>query len=372
MRRCTPAAAVLLLLAVVAAIYGGVTRNGFVQLDDPAYILENGRVRAGLAPPSLAWAFTSFATGNWHPVTWLSHMLDVQLFGVSAPAHHAVSALLHAATACVLLLVLRAATGALLPSLAAALLFAVHPLRVESVAWASERKDVLSGLFWMLALAAYLGYARRPGVRRLTLLLVLFALGLMSKPMLVMLPLVLLVLDFWPLGRFRTSSRGSLLREKAPLLALSAASAAVTLKAQSGSLAATVDLALAERSANAVVSVAAYLGKTLWPASLAVFYPIVPGGPGTARTIAALAALAAIGTAAALLRRRAPYLLAGCGWYLVALLPVLGLVQVGGQAMADRYTYLPSVGLCIAAAWTLADLARGRAALAAALVLSSA
>ena len=346
------AAVALVLAAGVAAVYGQTARHGFLIFDDDLYILANPHVAGGLSWRGFLWAF-GYHAGNWHPLTWLSHMLDAEAFGLWAGGHHLTSAALHAVNAALLLAVLSAMTGALWRPAAVAALFALHPLRVESVAWAAERKDVLAALFWLLATGAYLRYARSPGARRYLAALGLFALGLAAKPMLVTLPLVLLLLDWWPLGRVSPRAWRRLLLEKAPFLALSLLSGLVTLRGQ------TLDLSslqmdapdLAARLANAAVATVAYLRSLAWPAGLAPLYPYPRAGLPTPVVAAATAALLAIVAAAALQARRRPWLATGWLWYLVALLPVVGLVQVGGQSRADRYTYLPLVGVAVALAW---------------------
>ncbi len=364
----------LLLAALTLAVLGRVVGHDFVSLDDRQYILENPRVREGWSARSAAWALTTFHQANWHPLTWLSHQLDAQLFGLGAGGHHATSLVLHVAAAAALLLALEAMTGALWPSCLAAALFAVHPLHVESVAWVSERKDVLSGLLWMLTLAAYLRYARRPGAGRYAAVVGLFALGLAAKPMVVTLPLVLLLLDWWPLGRLPGGRGGSpvpspaapavraVVLEKVPLLALSAAASAVTLLAQreGGAIFPLLTLPVVIRAGNAALSYARYLGKTLWPSSLSVFYPH-PGYSLKWWLAAGAAALLLAATAGVVrLRRGSPWLLVGWLWFLGTLIPVIGLVQAGNQAMADRYTYLPLVGIFVGGAWSLAAAARRR------------
>jgi tetratricopeptide (TPR) repeat protein len=370
------ALAVALALALVTlAPFARVAGNGFVDYDDPAYVTENPQVLRGLTPAGVRWAFTTFSSANWHPLTWLSHELDVTLFGLDAGRHHLVSVGLHAATAALLFLALRGMTGAVGASAAAAALFALHPLRVESVAWAAERKDVLAGLFWMLTWLAYLHHARRPSVARLAGVAALFALGLMAKPMLVTLPLALLLLDWWPLGRWRGADAGGrrrplgawlpLVAEKLPLLALSAAASALTLVAQrrGGAMNLPGLQHLAVRVDNAVVAYAAYLGKVLWPQRLAIFYPLEVRPAWQAA--AAGCALALLCAGAVWAARRRPWLAFGWFWFLGTLVPVIGIVQVGGQALADRYSYLPSVGLSVAVAWAAAGmgarLPRGRA-----------
>ena len=337
----------------------------FISLDDSGYLLDNPQVRQGFTPSSVIWAFTTFYEANWHPLTWLSHMLDVQLFGMNPHGHHSVNLLFHGAAAIALLLVFNAMTGLPGASFWLASFFAIHPLRVESVAWAAERKDVLSALLWMLTLAAYLWYARKPGGKRYLTTVALFALGLLAKPMLVTLPAVLLLLDYWPLGRVRgTSTFGRLAIEKLPLLALSGLSALVTIKAQQAAHAVLPMsvVPIVERLASAVVAPIAYVAKTLWPEPLSIYYPRHPGGLGPVILIAAVVLLLLVTAAAVNGARRRPYFISGWCWYLVTLLPVSGLVQVGEQALADRYTYLPSVGLAMALIWTLRDIfpERGR------------
>jgi len=375
-------AAAALLLAVGLS-YGGVLGNGFIDFDDTEYITDNALVRQGLTPAGLAWAFTTTAAANWHPLTWISHQLDVQLFGLDPRGHHAVGLLLHGANACLVLTALYAMTGALWRSAAVAALFALHPLHVESVAWAAERKNLLSALFFLLALLAHLRYARRPGAPRLALVAALLALGLMAKPMLVTLPFVLLLLDFWPLGRFAPHAadagrpRGParalrLVGEKTPLILLAAASSAVTYVAQRDYGAIAVNYSLAERASNAVAAYVGYLGKMCWPADLSFFYEHPASILPLQQTAAELALLAAITAAAVCGLRRRPYLCVGWCWYLGTLVPVIGLVQVGSQGMADRYAYIPLLGVFAAAVWLAADLAArsrfGAAVLAAAAV----
>jgi tetratricopeptide (TPR) repeat protein len=336
--------------------------NGFVNYDDPDYVYENPAVLAGLTAEGARWAFTTGHAANWHPLTWLSHMADIELFGLRPWGHHLGSVLLHAINSALLLLALHAMTGSLWRSAFAAAVFALHPLRVESVAWVSERKDGLSGLFFMLTLLAYLQHVRRPRPLSLAGVSVLFALGLMAKPMLVTLPFVLLLLDAWPLGRARNGRAAwpGLVREKIPLLLLAAASCVITiLVQQQGEAVRTLaELSWLHRSANALVAYAAYLGMTLAPLGLATPYP----HPGAAISLPLAAAagllLAGISLTVFHLRRRAPCLLTGWLWYLGMLVPVIGLVQVGGQAWADRYTYLPQIGLLIMLAWSLPQPSR--------------
>jgi tetratricopeptide (TPR) repeat protein len=329
----------------------------FLEFDDYSYVMVNSHVQQGLTLDGLRWAFSTFARGNWHPLTWLSHMLDVSLFGMNAGYHHMVNVLFHCLSTALLFLLFSAMTGKLWRSAFIAALFGVHPLHVESVAWVAERKDVLSGFFFMLTLLAYAGYARRACLRRYLLVVLFFALGLMAKPMLVTLPFVLLVLDVWPLGR--TSIAGPadgragsplawrrLLLEKVPLAGLSILSSIVTYAAQQeGSAVATFEnLPFTTRAANAVVSYVVYLEKMFWPSSLAVYYPH-PGDAIRWWQIAGAALLILFVSYIVLKQlRHRPFLAVGWSWYIVMLLPVIGLIQVGGQAMADRYTYLPLIG----------------------------
>lgn len=359
MRRALDRTPVLLALGLVAlavAIYWPVGGFGFVAYDDQAYVSGNEMVRRGLGWSGAAWAFRTLTAANWHPLTWLSYMLDVQLFGVDPGWHHRVNLVFHAANGVLLFAFLRSATGSLWRSALVAALFVAHPLHVESVAWISERKDVLSAFFWLLAMLAYAGYVRHPGLWRYLAVAAAFVLGLMAKPMVVTLPFALLLLDVWPLRR-----RPALV-EKLPLFALSALSCAATWVAQarSGAVRGTQWLTVAVRVENAVVSYAAYLGKTVWPSSLAALYPhpgYQPGGIPAGQIALAAAVLVAITGVAILLRRSVPAIAVGWCWYLGTLVPVIGLVQVGQQSMADRYTYVPLIGIFCAVVWGLAALA---------------
>ena len=365
-----------LALAVIA-VFGQTARHGFVDFDDNAYVYENRHVMEGLTGEGAAWAITAYHAGNWHPLTWLSHMLDCQLYGLKPGGHHLTNVLLHAAAAILLLLALLRMTGAIWPSAWVAAIFAIHPLRVESVAWVAERKDVLSGICFMLTLWLYSRYTERPASwGRYLSVVASFALGLTAKPMLVTLPFVLLLLDYWPLGRVGPPRENTpeneanrlrpdrrfmrLVVEKIPLFVLAAASCIVTLTAQRVAMQSLEQLDFAERIANAVVTYVAYIGKMLYPAGLAVLYPL-PKGPLPAwEVVASVALLLTISAAAFLARRKCPYLLFGWLWYLGMLVPVAGLVQVGNQAMADRYTYLAQIGLTAAIAWGPAHLAGSR------------
>jgi tetratricopeptide (TPR) repeat protein len=371
--------ACVLLGALTLAAYLPSLRNGFVSYDDPDYVTENPRVLRGLSWDNVAWAFEGGHAGNWHPLTWLSHMLDVEWFGRNPAGHHATSLGIHAATALLLLLVLARLTGAFWRSGFVAALFALHPLHVESVAWVAERKDVLSGLFFVLTLWAYGEYARKGraaseleggtgrgrGVRWgwYILALAFFALGLMSKPMLVTLPCVLLLLDFWPLKRVSLERRPfplPVLFDKAAFFAFSLGSSLLTFSAQKqgGAVASLEALPLEFRISNALISYVRYLGKTFWPADLAVIYPLPTPKEWPGVWVLGAAVLLGGITALALWQiRKRPYLAVGWFWYLGTLVPVIGLVQVGQQAMADRYTYLPLIGIFIMISWAAAELA---------------
>ncbi len=339
-----------LLLLTVVMLFCRTVNFGFVNFDDNLYVYDNPQVKSGLTAEGIVWAFTTNCARNWHPLTWLSHMLDCQFYGLESGGHHWTSVLLHAAAAILLFLVLWRMTGDLWPSAFVAALFAIHPLRVESVAWVAERKDVLSGLFFMLTLGAYVGYVHRPfSLFRYLTVVALFALGLMAKPMLVTLPLVLLLLDYWPLGRFAKPWR--LVVEKLPMLALSAAACVATRLAQSEAVKSIEDISLTSRVENALVSYVSYLGNFFYPAGLAAFYPHPGDRLPLWQVAGALLLLVCISVGVLACRRRCPYLLVGWLWYLGMLVPVIGLVQVGHQAMADRYTYLPQIGLAMALVW---------------------
>jgi tetratricopeptide (TPR) repeat protein len=346
----------LFLLLATFAAYAQVFQHDFVNYDDPDYVSENAHVRAGLTSAGLRWAFTSGDDANWLPLTRLSHMLDAQLFGLSSGFHHLINVLLHALSTLLLFAVLQRTTGALWRSASVAFLFALHPLHVESVAWIAERKDVLSAFFWFLTLWAYVRYVEQPGPRRYCLTLAAFALGAMSKPMIVTLPFVLLLLDVWPLRR-RPSAR--LLLEKVPLFAMSIVFSLVTYIVQhrGGSVIALDSLPITTRVSNALVSYVAYLGQMLWPMRLAAFYPL-PADIPVWQVLAAAAVLLGITFLVVRLLRSYPYLAVGWFWYLGTLVPVIGLVQVGTQSRADRYTYIPLVGIFILIAWGVADVSK--------------
>ena len=341
----------LLLLVAVFAVYAQVRSYSFVSFDDPIYVTENPQVRAGLTWDGLTWAFTTFRDSNWFPLTWLSHMLDCELFGLDSGWHHLTNVCLHALSTMLLFLVLQRMTAARWRSALVALMFALHPLHVESVAWVAERKDVLSALFWMLTLSAYVSYAARPSRFRYFLTLFVFCLGLMAKPMLVTLPVVLILLDLWPLRR------GLRIPEKLPFFALSLLSSIIAYVAhQRGGAVATFEVVpLTTRVENAAVSYALYILKTLWPTRLAVFYPYPLQSLAVPAACAAIALLAITVLAIRAFRQR-PYLAVGWLWYIVTLLPVIGLIQTGSQARADRYTYIPMIGLTIALVWGLSEI----------------
>jgi len=356
-----------LITAVTLVVYAQVHAFDFVNVDDPLYVTANPHVQARLSIDSVVWAFTNAHSGNWQPLTWLSHMLDYQVFGLRPGGHHLVNVLLHIANALLLFEVLRRGTRrasdtALWRSAAVAALFAFHPLHVESVAWVAERKDVLSTFFWLLTMAAYLHYVGRPSARRYVMVATPFALGLMAKSMLVTLPCVLLLMDYWPLRRFENASPWKLAVEKAPLFALSAVFSVIAVIAQhlGESLMSLDAYPLRWRAANAVVSYAAYLHQTFWPRGLAVYYPHPKDTLPFVTVVAAGTLLLALTALAVYWRKRRPYVLVGWLWYLGTLAPVVGLVQIGTQGMADRYTYIPSIGLFLALVWGLAELAAWR------------
>lgn len=348
----------LLLFLGTLTLYYPALQNGFVNYDDPAYVTSNFHVQQGLSSSNLKWAFTSTAEANWHPLTWISHMLDVQLFGLRPAGFHVQSILWHALNVVLLFLLLAQATGFVGRSALVAALFAVHPLNVESVAWIAERKTVFSTFFLLLALGAYGRYVKRPCASRYLLVALFFALGLMSKPMVITLPFLLLLLDFWPLQRFPEAPLPKLLVEKIPLLALSGASAAITLYAQraGGAIGSTELLPLAMRLKNAICSYLIYIEKAAWPSHLAVFYPHPEAALALWKVLTAAAVLVAI-TAVFWNFREHRYLPVGWLWFMGTLLPVIGIVQVGRQAWADRYAYIPLWGLFVIAVWLLSETA---------------
>jgi len=369
----------MFLVLATLTVYWQVGNYEFVNLDDDQYIVENSHVQKGLTSESVTWAFTTNHMANWHPLTWLSHMLDFQLYGLNPKGHHLANVVFHLLNSLLLFLVLQRMTGGLWRSGLVAALFALHPLHVESVAWVAERKDVLSTLFWILTLWAYLGYVKRPGVKKYLLILVPFALGLMAKPMLVTLPFVMLLLDYWPLERIQLGqsflghtgqSHPSiiakkprtqvfrLLMEKTPFFALAAVSSVVTFIVQKsgGAVVALEVYPFNNRIANAMLAYVSYIIKMIWPQNLAIFYPHPGQSLPIWQAVAAGLLLLLISTVVMRAGRRYPYLPVGWFWYVGTLVPVIGLVQVGAQAMADRYTYVPLIGLFIMVAWGVPDL----------------
>jgi tetratricopeptide (TPR) repeat protein len=373
-RRAAAWGIALALAVAVLAVYGRSWSGQFhfVNFDDDQYVTGNSRVRGGLTADGVVWALTTLDAYNWHPLTWLSLQLDAELFGTSATGCHRTNTLLHAANTALLFGLLLRLTGALWRSAAVAALFGLHPTHVESVAWVTERKDVLSTLFWLLTTAAYAWYARRPAAGRYLLVLVPFALGLMSKPMLVTLPATLLLLDYWPLRRwppeegrpaeqpprpaYAPASLRRLVIEKLPLFALALASVPLTFRAQSEIVWTLGQFPVPVRVANALVSYVKYLGMTLWPVDLAAFYPHPRDTLPWWQPVGAGVLLTAVTGAVLWAGRARRYLVVGWLWYLGTLVPVIGLVQVGLQGMADRYLYVPSIGLFLMAAWGMADL----------------
>lgn len=352
---------------ITFALYANSLRSGFISYDDPAYITNNHHVQQGLTGSSISWAFTTTTEANWHPVTWLSHMTDVQLFGLRPAGHHLTNVLLHTLNVVLFFLLLYGATGARVRSAMAAALFAVHPLNVESVAWIAERKTLLSSTFLFLALAAYGWYARKPGVGRYLAVALFFALGLMAKPIIITLPFALLLLDYWPLGRFASHGDDSsssdralalfkLVAEKIPLLVLSVASAIITVHTQrsAGALGSVAALPLGQRVNNAIYSYLAYMLKGIWPSRLAVFYPHPEGSLALWKVMAAALVILLI-SALVWRERKFGYLPVGWLWYLGTLVPVIGVIQVGRQAMADRYAYISLLGLIVMAVWSAAE-----------------
>ncbi len=369
MRRARAEVVLSLALFVAAvAVHARACGNGFVNFDDETYVVRNPHVRAGLGADGLRWALTSTAASNWHPLTWLSLQADAALYSPGPWGFHLTSVLLHGANVVLVFLVFRGMTGALWRSALAAGLLAVHPLHVESVAWVAERKDVLSAFFGWLAVGAYARYAERPSVGRYLPVALALALSLLAKPMWVTLPALLLLLDYWPLGRRTPDGArprlGRLAAEKIPLLALSAGSSTITIVAQRGGEAiGSLDrLPLAARVGNALVAYVRYLGKAFWPVDLAVFYPHAGDRLPFWEAATAGAGLLAVSAIVLALGRRFRYLPVGWFWYLVALVPVIGLVQVGSQSMADRYTYLPLVGIYVGLSWAVADAEAARQA----------
>jgi len=353
----------IILIVTTLVAYEPVRQNEFVDYDDTEYVTKNQNVVNGFTLKGIKWAFTTFHMGNWHPVTWLSHMLDCQLFGLNPLWHHLTSLLFHILNTLLLFWVFKRITGAVWCSAFVAAFFALHPVHVESVAWAAERKDVLSGFFFMLTIAAYVRYVEKPGFGRYTAVFLFLFLGLMSKPMLVTLPFILLLLDYWPLERFRYKRQKNqkgrdLFLEKIPLFVPVIGSSIITFIAQrvSGSVTSLENLPTISRMANAVVSYVKYLTKIFYPNRLAALYPYqnVAGW----QVITCYIILVAVSLVVLYTARKRRYLTVGWLWYICILIPVIGLVQIGKQAMADRYTYLPSIGISIMVAWAAAEFAK--------------
>ena len=360
---------IFILILLTLVVYWQVKDFNFAGYDDELYITENLHVQSGLTIESVKWAFTTYHAGNWHPVTWLSHMLDIELYGLNPMGHHWTNLQFHIANTLLLFFILFKMTGALWRSAFVAALFALHPLHVESVAWVAERKDVLSTFFGMLTISAYIMYVKKRNLLRYSLVFILLSLGLMAKPMLVTMPFVLLLLDFWPLDRLKYYSRyqssgfqslnlSRLIYEKTPLFIPVAISSVLTILAQkdAGALYTFEALPITNRIANAFVSYAGYIIKTIWPQNLAVFYPHPFGGVLLWYVFLAALAIAAISFFSIRLFKKYPYITFGWFWYLGTLIPVIGLIQVGAQSMADRYTYIPLIGLFIIVAWGISDL----------------
>jgi hypothetical protein len=361
----------LLLVLATLALYSSVTRAPFLNYDDAAYVTRNPQVRAGLTWNTVVWAFRSTELSDWKPITWLSHALDCQIFGLNPAGPHTINVLLHAANTVLLFLILESATGLAWRSLVVAALFGLHPINVESVAWIAERKSVLSMFFFLLALAAYGWYARRPGIGRYLAVTLAYALGLMTKAQVITFPFALLLLDYWPLCRLappdavegesavapaRGHSFWSLVWEKVPWFAMSAASALITMKVEADATAATqLKLPLWVHFGNAAISYVQYLGKAFWPANLALVYPHPELGISVSAAALSAGAIIAVTTLAVIFRRRRP-LFVGWFWFLGTLVPMIGLVQIGVHAMADRYAYIPLLGIFVIVCWGVADL----------------
>ena len=370
----------ILLALSTFLVYFQVLNHEFVDFDDNIYVIDNKHIKAGFNPKSITWAFTTSYASNWHPLTWLSHMLDYRLFGLNPRGHHLTNLIFHMVNSILLFILFMRMTNALWHSAFIAALFALHPLHVESVAWVAERKDLLCAFFWVLTLLFYINYSKAPSLKRYIIVFLLYLLGLMSKPMILTLPFLLLLLDYWPLGKFRrVGSTGNsshtlsifkiqgysqipflpILLEKIPFIFLSIFSSIVTYFAQKqGGAVSPFDLLpLKVRIYNALVSYISYIGKIFWPQKLAAFYPLPVHLP-TWKVLVAGLLLSLISLLVVLLLRRLPYLAVGWFWYMGTLLPVIGLVQVGNQAMADRYTYIPIIGLFIVITWSISDLSQ--------------
>jgi tetratricopeptide (TPR) repeat protein len=359
----------VVLMGITLSIFWQTGDHQFINFDDPLYVTNNPHVKGGITGKNILWAFTTTTASNWHPLTWLSHMADVEIFGLNPRGHHLTSVFIHTASTLLLFLLLTQITAAPWQSLFVAALFALHPLHVESVAWVAERKDVLSGFFWFLTLLFYAGYVKHRTVKSYFLTLFSFVLGLLTKPMLVTLPVTMLLLDYWPFHRFlrdQAEPRGvasfsflSLVKEKIPFFLLSALASLITLYAQDkgGAMKSLEAIPFALRVENAMIAHAKYLGKTIWSSDLAIVYPFPPSLP-LWQVLGSSLLLLLISMVVVRYRRRFPYLLVGWFWFLVTLVPVIGLIQVGGQSMADRYTYIPLTGLFMICSWGISDLLR--------------
>jgi tetratricopeptide (TPR) repeat protein len=353
---------------MVFLVFGQTYRFDFINYDDDYHVYANASVTNGLTFSGLAWAFRHSHEDYWHPLDFVSHMVDCQLFGLNPAGHHLVNVSLHALVAVLLFLVLRRMTGALWPSAFASVIFAIHPLRVESVAWISERKDLLHGLFFVLTLAAYMRYVRRPGsLGRYLVVVFCFVLGLMSKPTLMPLPFLLLLLDYWPLGRFGGNEShltvlSRLVAEKVPLLVLSLLSCLEAAAGNSSAFISSRQVSLGFQLANSLTSYVAYLRQSVWPANLALLYPFPASGVPVEELCFSVVFLALTSAGAFLARKRHPHLFIGWFWFLGMLVPMIGIIQAGAYARADRYTYLPHIGLCILVAWTAKSLMPARRA----------
>ena len=350
------------LVALTITVFWNVIELPFISYDDPEYVTQNHQVRGGLTLKSVGWAITSTQAANWFPLTWISHMVDVSIFGLNPGGHHAMNLALHCLNVVLLFLLFSRLTGEVWRSALLAAIFAIHPLRVESVAWVAERKDVLSAFFWLLTTFSYCAWARTRKGRLYLAAIVFFALGLASKPMLVTLPFALLLLDVWPLERIRPDRFTShalwpLVREKLPLFAMSMASSVITLVAQQagGAMKPMETIPLSARLCNAAIAAVSYIGKMIWPASLSVFYPYPESSPSPLAILGAGLILGGATMAALWIRKSRPFVEVGWFWFLGTLFPVIGIVQVGAQAMADRYTYIPGIGLGLIVAWILPD-----------------
>ncbi len=360
-----------ILIVITLAVYMQAGNHQFLNYDDDAYVTINPHVASGITGRNIMWAFTSIEASNWHPITWLSHMADVQFYGLNPRGHHLTNVAIHTASALLLFLLLLRLTACLWQSFFVAALFALHPLHVESVAWVAERKDVLSAFFWFLTLFFYYEYVAKRKTSSYILALFSFVLGLMSKPMLVTLPIVMLLMDFWPLGRYRHEQRGEDLREhlgrsialiieKIPFFVCSLFSGLITIYAQrtTGAMSSLDLVPLWLRIKNALLAYVSYIGKTVWPQDLAVLYPF-PHSIPLWQAVGSLFVLIFLSASVFRAGRRHPYLVTGWFWFLITLVPVVGIIQVGSQSMADRYTYIPLTGLFIMAAWGVPDLTRG-------------